>query len=558
MNNKDSNKTEQMELFSKLVSQIPMLIYVLDKHWNFKLSEGAALSKIGLKPGEVVGKSARELYKDNTNIISSLDQAYKGIDTSSILKLDDLYLEHYIAPYYNKNNEIDGVVGAAIDVTNRLKSEDELQKTRELQNAILESVPGMIYMYNDLGELLFWNKWHETMTGYNKEELYLKKFTDWFENDEQSLAAINQGLQDMKTKGFGETEAYLECKDKTKIPLYFTARLFKLDGKDYFVGMGVDISNRVAAENKLKVLNHTLEEKVIERTQELSDANIELSEVNQELTAMNEEMQAMNEELSNSNEKMIKMQNFLVESEKMASLGGLVAGVAHEINTPIGIGMTASTHLQDMVNDLLDLNKERPLTSEDIIPYLEDIDKATHMIYKNLNRAATLIKSFKQLSVDQSTEPKRLFDLCEYTNEVLLSLSPSMKKTKIKINTICKEPVMINGYPGSLAQVITNLVMNSLKHGYLAEQEGIITIEINRKDPMIEIVYKDDGVGIDNDIIDKIFEPFFTTNRSNGGTGLGLSIIYSIITQQYKGSIKCDSEKGKGVKFTIYIKEDII
>ena len=192
-------------------------------------------------------------------------------------------------------------------MTNRLKSEDELQKTRELQNAILESVPGMIYMYNDLGELLFWNKWHETMTGYNKEELYLKKLTDWFENDEQSLAAIKQGLQDMKTKGFGETEAYLECKDKTKIPLYFTARLFKLDGKDYFVGMGVDISNRVAAENKLKVLNHTLEEKVIERTQELSDANIELSEVNQELTAMNEEMQAMNEELSNSNEKMIKI-----------------------------------------------------------------------------------------------------------------------------------------------------------------------------------------------------------------------------------------------------------
>ena len=100
--------------------------------------------------------------------------------------------------------------------------------------------------------------------------------------------------------------------------------------------------------------------------------------------------------------------------------------------------------------------------------------------------------------------------------------------------------------------------MNSLKHGYLGEQEGTITIEINKKDPMVEIVYKDDGVGIDNDIIDKIFEPFFTTNRSNGGTGLGLSIIYSIITQQYKGSIKCESEKGKGVKFTIYIKEDII
>jgi signal transduction histidine kinase len=343
-----------------------------------------------------------------------------------------------------------------------------------------------------------------------------------------------------------------------------TARLLKNDGKDYFVGMGVDISSRIKAETELLELNRTLEQKVAERTEQLEDANEdltaaneELSAANEELTSMNEEIQAMNEELTASNDQLITMQAYLVESEKMAALGGLVAGVAHEVNTPIGVGLTASSHLSDISNELLALHKTRPLTDEDVIPFLEDIEKASQIIYKNLHRAAQLIQSFKQLSVDQSTEPRRQFDIGAYIEEVLLSLSPSLKKTQIKITTSHPESILVNGYPGSIAQIITNLVMNSLKHAYRPGDSGLIHIETTRKHSMVQIVYSDDGLGMDEYTLSKIYEPFFTTNRSAGGSGLGLSIIYSIVTQQYEGSIKCTSKPGEGTTFIINLKEDV-
>ncbi|MGB4661049.1 MAG: ATP-binding protein, partial [Mobilitalea sp.] len=314
---------------------------------------------------------------------------------------------------------------------------------------------------------------------------------------------------------------------------------------------------------KLLELNRTLEDKVEKRTQELKDANQDLSALNEELSAMNEslmamneEVQAMNEELADTNEKLVTMKEFLVESEKMAALGGLVAGVAHEVNTPLGIGLTAASHLSDISTELLMKHQKRPLEDEDIVSYLEDIDKASQIIFKNLNRAAHLIQSFKKLSVDQSTEPKREFELGAYIDEILLSLSPFIKKTQIKIITNYQEDITINGYPGSIAQVITNLVMNALKHAYHPGDTGEIHIETMRHNSMVRIVFSDDGAGMEEQTLSKIYEPFFTTNRSTGGTGLGLSVVYSIVTQQYEGSINCSSILGKGTTFKIDIKEN--
>jgi len=557
MGNYENSRNERFKLFGKLTAQIPMIIYVLDQNWVFLLSDGQGLHKLGLKPGEVVGRSAREMYQDYPDVIVSIEKAYQGMNVNYAHKIGELYLENYIAPFYNEAGEIEGIVGAAIDITDRTLSELELNKARDLQKALMESTPGMIYIYNDQGELIFWNKSHETLTGYTKEELYHRSLFDWYKDDPVSQQAVLKGLEKTAKEGFGEAEANLQCKDGSTIPLYLTACPLKVDGKDYFVGIGVDISTRIQAEAQLLELNHTLEQKVEERTQQLSNANDDLTAANEELTAMNQEIQAINEELLSSNEELVRMQRFLVESEKMAALGGLVAGVAHEVNTPIGIGLTASTHLSDIANELLTLHNTRPLTDEDIVPFLEDLDKASQMISKNLHRAANLIQSFKQLSVDQSTEPRREFDLGAYINEVLISLSPSLKKTQIKISTHCPETIMIQGYPGSIAQVITNLVMNSLKHAYRPGDAGQILIDISRSDSMVQIKFSDDGIGMDEQTVSRIFEPFFTTNRTGGGTGLGLSIIYSIITQQYEGSISCSSEPGKGTTFTINIKGDV-
>lgn len=547
---------ERYELISRLLTELPMVFYVLDKDWTFLLSDGKGLQRLGLKPGQVLGLSAKEMYRDHPDIIEAIETAYKGKQVKYDHKLGDTYLENYVAPYYNANGEIAGIVGATIDITERRISELELEKSRAMQAAVSESVPGMIYMYNDQGELVLWNRWHEIMTGYSKEELYHRSLMDWYKDDPVSQAAVLRGLENTARNGFGEAEANLQRKDGSTIPLYLTACPLKIDDKDYFVGMGVDISSRLKAEAELLELNHTLEKKVTERTQELNDANEELLAANEELTSMNEEMVAINEELTASNEQLITMQNFLVESEKMAALGGLVAGVAHEVNTPIGIGMTAASHLTDISEELLTLHKSKSLTAEDIVPFLEDIEKASNIIYKNLSRAAHLIQSFKQLSVDQSTEPKREFDIGAYIEEVLLSLSPSLKKTQIKITTVYPEPILINGYPGSIAQIITNLVMNSLKHAFRPGEPGHIKIETSKKGSLIQIVYSDDGVGMDEQTLNRIYEPFFTTNRAAGGTGLGLSIVYTLVTQQYDGSIRCQSKPGEGTVFTIKIKGD--
>lgn len=555
---------EMYEYFGNLVSQLPTIFYVLDRDWKFLVSDGKGLEKIGLHPGQVVGLSAKDMYRDYPDILEAIEKAYSGQHVMYYHTIGTAHLENYVAPYYNSDGEIVGIVGSTVDITTRVDYEDFIKRSRVLQEAMMESVPGMIYMYDDQGQLILWNRWHEVMTGYSGEELLHRGLMDWYKDDPVSQEAIKIGLEKATKNGFGEAEANLQCKDGSTIPLYLTARPLKLDDKDYFVGMGVDISTRIKAETKLLELNRTLEQKVEERTQELKAVNEDLTSVNEELTAMNEELSAMNEEVSamneelaTNNDQLIKMQNFLVESEKMAALGGLVAGVAHEVNTPIGVGLTASSHLSDIAQELITLNQTRSLTAEDILPFLEDIDKASQIIYKNLNRAAHLIKSFKQLSVDQSTEPRRVFDLGAYIDEVLVSLSPSLKKTQLKITTECPEAITINGYPGSIAQVITNLVMNSLKHAYRPGDAGHIHIITTRNESMIQIEYSDDGCGMDENTLSRIYEPFFTTNRTGGGSGLGLSIVYSIITQQYEGSIRCTSKPEEGTTFTINIKGDV-
>ena len=544
-------------LFSKLVTHMPMIFYVLDINWKFLVSDGQGLYQIGLSPGQVIGLDAREMYKDYPDIIEAIAKAFKGQTVQGRHVLMGRHLENYVAPFYDESGNIEGIIGSTIDITERVQSEAELNKTRALQEVLFQSAPGIIYMYNENGELVSWNKSHEMITGYSHDELYKKKLFDWYPDDPQSQAAVMAGLSVMAEKGFGEAEANLRLKDGSCIPFHFTACPLTLNGQNYFAGMGMDISTRIAAQNELLELNRSLEDKVKERTQKLKSLNEELSAANEELTAMNEEMQTVNQALTASNEKLVSMHQFLVESEKMAALGRLVAGIAHEVNTPIGIGLTASSHLVDIADELSAIRKNRPLTDDDIASYMEDIDKASKIILKNLNRAATLIQSFKKLSVDQSTEPKRSFALKAYIDEVLLSLSPSIKKTQIKISVRCPEEIMMNAYPGAIAQIITNLVMNSIKHAFLPGAAGNICIEISKAGPLVQIIYTDDGCGMDENTVGKIFDPFFTTNRASGGTGLGLSIVYSIVTQQYMGSIKCTSEKGKGTTFTIFIKEDV-
>ena len=265
------------------------------------------------------------------------------------------------------------------------------------------------------------------------------------------------------------------------------------------------------------------------------------------------DLENSNEELEETIENLKQTQDQLIASEKMAALGALVAGVAHEINTPVGIGLTGISHLEDITRTITNQYKSSTMTQEDFEEYLKSSKDLSVLIYKNLEKAASLVRSFKQVSVDQSSEEKREFNLKEYLYEILQSIHSVTKRTKIKIKISCDDGIQINSYAGFYSQIITNLIMNSLVHGFKDKEEGNIFINIENKNNELKIIYKDTGIGIKEENINKIFDPFFTTNRDNGGSGLGLNIIYNIITSRLNGSIKCYSEENNGVEFIIIL-----
>lgn len=274
---------------------------------------------------------------------------------------------------------------------------------------------------------------------------------------------------------------------------------------------------------------------------------------NLELTI--EELQHTNEEYEVSLENLKKTQTQLIESEKMASLGGLVAGVAHEINTPVGIGITGSSHFLEMTNKLKKLYDSENMGEDEFEDYLNSSVELANLINLNLSKAAKLVNSFKQIAVDQTSEEKRTFNLQKYLNEVLLSIGNVLKKTQIKVNINCDSSIKIYSYPGLLSQIITNLIINSIIHGFdEGNKKGEINIDVKLSEEKLILLYKDDGKGIPLENMNKIFDPFFTTNRENGGSGLGLNIIYNIITKQLNGTIKCKSNEPIGAEFLITFK----
>ncbi len=253
--------------------------------------------------------------------------------------------------------------------------------------------------------------------------------------------------------------------------------------------------------------------------------------------------------------KLKDAQKQLIESEKMASLGELVAGVAHEINTPVGVGVTAASFLSDETKIIDKKYTDELMTREDFSEYLTCSLQTTEMILSNLQRATELIKSFKKVAVDQTAEDKRCFFVTSYIGEVLRTLHPRIKKTKHNIEVLSGKDIEINSYPGTFSQIITNLVMNSIIHAFDEDEGegGNVVIDIKPKDEGIIISFSDDGKGVGKDDISKVFDPFYTTKRGRGGTGLGLHIVYNLVTQKLKGNIKCESDLGKGTVFYIYI-----
>ncbi len=294
----------------------------------------------------------------------------------------------------------------------------------------------------------------------------------------------------------------------------------------------INIRYRKRGEQEIRQLNVELETRVLIRTQELQNTNDALTHTLLDLQ---------------------QTRTHLVEYEKMASLGELVAGVAHEINTPIGNSITAISHLEVMTKQFNADFSQGKIKKSDLEAHLNGSDKVIKIIFTNLERAAQLIRSFKKIAVDQSVEERRQFDLLEYMKDVLLSLKPQLKKTKHQVILNCPEGLKVYWYPGALWQITSNLLNNSLIHAYGEDEIGTITIDISRDGDSILLKYSDDGKGMPPEVQKKVFEPFFTTCRGAGGSGLGMHIVYNLVVFKMGGSIECMSSLGVGTVFAMKI-----
>ncbi|WP_185235466.1 sensor histidine kinase [Teredinibacter franksiae] len=278
-----------------------------------------------------------------------------------------------------------------------------------------------------------------------------------------------------------------------------------------------------------------LEERVKERTAELID---------------------LNKELKGTLDKLQQAQGNLVQSEKLAALGALVAGVAHELNTPLGNGLTVASSLYDSTRHIR-RQFEDGITRTDLENYLNDMNEGSHLVVASLERASELVSGFKQVAVDRTSAQRREFKLADMLAETKMTMSPLFKHTPYQIHIDVPGSVMMDSYPGPLGQVVTNLMNNALIHAFDGREYGAIDIVgepvMVREEQAVRIQVIDDGCGIREENLTKIFDPFFTTKLGEGGNGLGMHIVHNIVTGVLGGNIQVESKINRGTSFTITI-----
>lgn len=293
--------------------------------------------------------------------------------------------------------------------------------------------------------------------------------------------------------------------------------------------------------------------------EELSQLNNELANTQRELTKKNAqlerqrgELEKLNIALSTTIKELHKTRDELAQSEKMASLGRLVSGFAHELNTPIGIAVGSASALQGEARKIKWLLDQEEVDVDELLSAVDGIDNGFELTLSNLERAGNLISSFKRTAVDQTSGELRSFSVLEVIQDTLNTLKNHFKKTEISIQISCPPDLKIVSLPGALEQILTNLLMNSLIHGFdEGKCSGEIHINVQLQEQHLQLNYFDNGHGISAENLEKIFEPFFTTHRAHGGSGLGGYICYNLVTTQLKGNISCHSQLEHGVNFNI-------
>ena len=411
-------------------------------------------------------------------------------------------------------------------IIERKRAEAELIASESRVRLLLESAGEMIFGIDARGHLTFVNPAFMGAVGYPDPDVVLGEnafqILQHRRPDGTLYAADENPIRQaiVNNRPVHNDNEFFSRNDGSRFPVEYRAFPIVRDGA--VVGAVVtasDISERVQAQEEILRLNRDLEKRVAERTAELELAITRLA-----------------------------------QSEKLAALGNLVAGIAHEINTPVGIGVTSASHLQERNEHFQRLYEDNKLTKGDFERYMRITRDSSEIILTNLKRAADLVRSFKQLAVDQVSESRRSFNVKQYTEEIVQSLHPELKNIDYQLDIHCPENIDVNSFPGAYSQIITNLVLNSLVHGFDGRESGEISMDIASDEHYLTLAYRDNGRGMDEDGVKRIFDPFYSTRRGRGGSGLGMHIVYNLVTNTFEGSIDCTSRPDNGVLFRMKLR----
>ncbi len=340
--------------------------------------------------------------------------------------------------------------------------------------------------------------------------------------------------------------------------IFDKVKAFALGGVDYITKPfhPEEVLARVSTHLALSRLRRHVEERNVALRQEIEErqkAECALSRMNEELE---QRVSERTTELKHALDSLQKTQEQLIQSEKMTLLVSLVAGIAHEINTPIGVGLTAASHLQEITSEFQHAYAQNSLKRSDLEAFLKTAADASQILVKNMHVAAERAQSFKEMAVDQASGAIRRFRLKSYLDDVMLNLDPELKHADCRVTIHCPETLDIESFPGAFSQIISNLAMNSLMHGFEDMRGGEIRIDVTYEKPTLILTYSDNGKGMDQEQCARVFEAFYTTKRHQGGSGLGMNIVHNLVTRKLRGQIECASLPDVLTTFTIRIPID--
>ncbi|GAB0057838.1 Sensor histidine kinase RcsC [Candidatus Magnetaquicoccaceae bacterium FCR-1] len=499
-------KTEQQvriseEMKRMVIENTPCGIITVNQNGAIRIFNSAAEQLFGYDKEEIRGKSIIDLVplplqNSSKNIMQCCIDTHHVHILRMPFEAEGMRRDGSVFPVRLAINRIHGLedcffIAIIIDMTHEKRLLEEMV---HLEKTIIEYAPFGIVVTDNDEHILTFNLEAENLFGYSRNEAIGQKASALIAQGMRHF--YSQGIRSpfsSEKRGMKAFESEAIRKDGSFFPIRLAVNRIVLRGKPAFLGMIADIS----------------EEK--------------------------------------------RLYAELVQSEKMAGLGSMVAGVAHEINTPVGIGVTAASELEERTRAFNALLRNEGISEEELEGYIASTSRLAGLIRFNLERAADLVRSFKSVAVDQSSDKLRTFKLRAYVESSVLTLHHELRHTQLLVAVVCPDDLEIRSHPGAFSQIILNLINNSRIHAFDPDQAGQITMEFQVEGDRLIFIYRDNGKGMTEEVSNRIFEPFFTTRRDLGGSGLGMHIVYNLATQSLGGTISCQSAPGCGITIQMEI-----